>query len=134
MYTHHIKTRIRYSETDKMGYCYYGNYAQFFEMGRVEMLRSIGTAYRELEDQGILLPVVNYNVNFLKPIFYDEEITIITKITKMPSARIIFEYEIKNEKGETATTAETTLVFIKESTKRPCQPPEEVIKGFKKQF
>ena len=134
MYTQNIKTRIRYGETDKMGYCYYGNYAQFFEMGRVELLRSLGVAYKELEDQGIMLPVSKLNINYLKPVFYDEEITIVTKIVKMPTAKIVFEYEIQNSKGDVTTTGETTLVFIKASDMRPTQPPRSIIAELEKHF
>ncbi|MCH2234085.1 MAG: acyl-CoA thioesterase [Crocinitomicaceae bacterium] len=134
MYTHNIKTRIRYGETDKMGYCYYGNYAQFFEMGRVELLRSLGVSYKELEDQGIMLPVSKLNVNYLRPVFYDEEITITTKIAKLPTAKIIFDYEIKNEKGVVTTTGETTLVFIRSTDMRPTQPPKSIIEELSKHF
>ena len=134
MYSHSIKTRIRYGETDKMGYCYYGNYAQFFEMGRVELLRSLGVAYKKLEDEGIMLPVMNLNVNYLKPIFYDEEITIVTKIEKIPSAKIKFVYEIINEKKEITTNAETTLAFIRKEDMRPTQPPNIILEELKKYF
>ena len=72
MYSHTIQTRVRYGETDKMGFCYYGNYAQFFEMGRVETLREIGVTYADLEDRGILLPVVDFQVKYFKPALYDE--------------------------------------------------------------
>jgi acyl-CoA thioester hydrolase len=75
MFVHDTQLRIRYSETDQMGYCYYGNYAAFFEIGRVETLRSLGVSYKELEDKGIMLPVLSYEVKFIKPAFYDDLIT-----------------------------------------------------------
>lgn len=134
MYSHTIKTRIRYSETDKMGYCYYGNYAQFFEIGRVETLRSLGTRYKDLEDKNILLPVVNLQVNYKKPVFYDEEIKIRTVIRQLPTAKIVFDYEITNEKDEITTTGETTLVFLNGENSRPIAAPKEILDALKPHF
>jgi len=131
MYTHDTQIRIRYSETDQMGYCYYGNYAQFFEIGRVETLRSLGVSYKELEDNGIMLPVLDYSVKFIKPSFYDDLITIRTYIKKLPVAKIEFEYELYNENNVLLTTAQTTLVFIQKTTMRPCQTPSEIIRKLK---
>ena len=78
-FIHETKVRVRYGETDQMGYCYYGNYAQYFEVGRVEALRSLGCSYKALEDQGIMLPVSEYNVKYKRPAYYDDELTIQTK-------------------------------------------------------
>lgn len=127
MYLHQTKIRIRYGETDQMGYVYYGNYAQFFEIGRVEMLRALGVSYKSLENKGILLPVSEYSVKYLKPALYDDEITIKTMLTELPSARIKFDYEIYNESGVLLTTAKTTLVFIKKENMRPTFPPQELV-------
>jgi acyl-CoA thioester hydrolase len=88
MFVSEYKIRVRYAETDRMGYVYYGNYATYFEVARVEALRRLGVSYRQLEDSGILLPVLNYSVKFLKPVYYDEEIKIITAIPELPGARI----------------------------------------------
>jgi len=131
MFTHDTQIRIRYSETDQMGYCYYGNYAQFFEIGRVETLRSLGVSYKELEDKGIMLPVLEYNVKYIKPSFYDDVITIRTYIKKLPVAKIEFEYELYNQNNVLLTTAHTTLVFIQKNTMKPCQAPAEVIRKLK---
>src|SRR5258708_837093 len=111
MYITETRIRTRYAETDQMGYVYYGNYAQYFEVGRVEALRNLGMSYRELEQRGILLPVVSFDIKFLKPALYDENLNIITKIMEKPSVRIKFDYETYNEKGELLNTASTTLVF-----------------------
>lgn len=132
MYSYQTKLRIRYSETDQMGYCYYGNYAQFFEIGRVETLRSLGVSYKELEDKGIMLPVLNYEVKFIKPALYDDLITIKTIITKIPGARIDFDYEIYNENNVLLTTGHTTLVFILKQTMKPCPAPTEIIEKLTK--
>lgn len=114
-----------------MGYCYYGNYAQFFEIGRVECLRSLGVSYKELEDRGIMLPVLNYEVKFIKPAYYDDLITIKTTIRNLPKARIDFDYEIFNENNILLTTGHTTLVFILKSTMKPCPAPAEISDALK---
>lgn len=107
--THSI--RVRYGETDPMKYVYYGNYAEYLEVARVELFRSIGMAYDEIEKRGIWLPVSELKIKYLKPALYDQNLTIITTIRKKPSVRILFEYEILNEQNETITEAETTLYF-----------------------
>ena len=76
MYSFKTKVRVRYAETDKMGYCYYGNYATYFEIARVEALRSLGVSYKSLEDEGVFLPVSEFNIKYLKPAYYDDELTI----------------------------------------------------------
>ena len=88
-----INIRVRYAETDKMGYVYYGNYATYYEVGRVEALRKLGMSYKEMEDEGIMLPVLSFNIKYFKPAFYDDLLTIKTSITEMPNTRIKFEYE-----------------------------------------
>jgi len=123
MYKSEIQLRVRYAETDRMGYVYYGNYAQYFEVARVEALRQLGFAYKAIEDSGIILPVFDFSVKYLKPAFYDELLTISTLITKMPSARLFFEYETFNEKHELLNKATTTLVFINRETMKPCAAP-----------
>jgi len=132
MYTHKTELRVRYGETDQMKYAYYGVYAQYFEVGRVELLRSLGITYKELEELGFALPVVNYNINYKKPAFYDDKLTIETTIKETPSIKIIFNYRTLNEKGEVLNTAETTLVFLDFKTGRPCQCPEILINKLKK--
>ncbi len=131
MYTHKTELRVRYGETDQMKYAYYGVYAQYFEVGRVELLRSLGITYKELEELGFALPVVNYNINYKKPAFYDDKLTIETSIKETPSIKIIFNYRTLNEKGEVLNTAETTLVFVDSDTGKPCLPPDILIDKFK---
>ena len=124
--------RVRYGETDQMGYCYYGNYAQYFEVGRVEALRAVGLSYKELEHQGIMLPVSEFNVKYLSPAFYDDLLTIKTTITTLKGARIIFEYEILNEKKQKIAFASTILVFVSKETMRPISPPENFLQIMEK--
>ena len=131
MYTFTHKLRIRYGETDQMGYCYYGNYAQFFEIGRVETLRELGISYKALEESGIMLPVAEMTVKYIKPTFYDDLISIKTTISKTPSVKIEFNYEIFNEKNELLTTAYTKLVFVNKENMKPTYCPEALLEKFK---
>jgi acyl-CoA thioester hydrolase len=122
-----VQIRVRYGETDRMGYVYYGNYAQYFEVARVEALRTFGISYREMEEEGIMLPVHTYNVQFIKPAYYDDLLTIRTHILRMAGTRIFFGFETFNEKGDKINTAEVSLVFLHAATKKPCAPPEYLI-------
>lgn len=131
MFSNSSHVRIRYSETDQMGYCYYGNYAQFFEIGRVETLRAIGVSYKELEERGIMLPVLELNVKYIKPALYDDLIEIKTILRKVPTAKIEFDYEIYNEKKELLTKGYTSLVFISSETMKPIQAPKDLIEKIK---
>lgn len=115
--------RVRYAETDQMGYVYYGNYAQYYEVGRVEALRKLGFSYKDMEEKGIMLPVLELTINYKKPAFYDDEITIVTSIKEMPSVRITFDYECYNSNKELLNTGKVTLVFIDKKSNKPCQPP-----------
>ncbi len=124
---HFHKTRVRYAETDQMGVVYYGNYALYFEMGRTEWLRSLGISYKWLEEQGIILPVVDLNVKFLKSAFYDDELTIVTTLQKMPTVKIGFDYEIYNEHQELLTKGSTTLVFIDKKSQKIIKAPSVII-------
>src|SRR5204863_10012245 len=134
MYVTEIKIRVRYGETDRMGYVYYGNYATYFEVARVEALRNLGFSYRLLEDRGILLPVMNYSIRYFKPAFYDDLLLIKTVIKEMPMARIHFTYEMFNENVEWINEADTTLVFINRATNRPCPAPQDFLQAIGKFF
>lgn len=129
-----ITLRVRYGETDRMGYAYYGNYAQYYEVGRVEALRKAGFSYKEIEDKGILLPVVDFAIQYKKPAFYDDEITIVTTIKEMPGVRITFNYECYNAGKELLNTGHVTLVFIDKERNKPCAPPDWFMTEMKKFF
>ena len=94
MISHEIKLRIRYSETDQMGLCYYGNYAQFLEVARVETLRKFGISYKELEEDGILLPVRNFTIKYIAPAKYDDIINIQTLVNEIKNAQIILVHSL----------------------------------------
>jgi len=134
MFRHATKIRVRYGETDQMGYMYYGNYAEFFEVGRVEMLRSLGLTYSGMEASGIMMPVLEMHSKYLKPARYDELITINVIVAKMPGVKIHFKYEIFNEKDELIHIGETLLAFINMKTNRPCLPPQDFIDKMKPFF
>jgi acyl-CoA thioester hydrolase len=110
-----------------MSFVYYGVYAQYYEVGRVELLRSLGLSYKEIEAMGFALPVVNMNIKYKKPAFYDDELTIRTTIKELPSAKITFHYETFNEKGELLNLGEVILVFINKKTGKPCFAPEVIM-------
>ena len=131
MKQHEINVRVRYSETDQMGVVYHGNYAQYFEMGRVEWLRNIGISYKWMEENGIMLPVVSLNINYKKPARYDDLLIVKTIFKKQESVKIEFDYEIRNEKDELLTIANSTLVFVDMKTGRPVLPPEYILELLK---
>jgi len=125
-FSHITKLRVRYGETDQMGYCYYGNYAQYFEVGRVEALREVGMSYKSLEDRGIMLPVSSFTVNYKSPAKYDDELSIETIITELKGARLLFAYNIYINERLTAEGS-TTLVFVSKENMKPIQPPKDFV-------
>ncbi len=126
--------RVRYAETDQMGVVYYGNYPQFFEVGRVEALRQLGTTYRALEERGIMLPVLSLDVKYIRPATYDEKIEIVTIIKELPNTRISFHHEVYNESGTLLTKGSVQLVFVDAETRRPRQAPEDFVALFEGYF
>lgn len=124
---HEFKVRVRYAETDQMGVVYHGNYAMYFEMGRVEWLRNRGLSYSFMEANGVMLPVVSLTMNYKKPARYDDLLTVRTIFKKQESVKIEFDYEIMNEAGELLTTGNSVLVFVNMKTGRPVLPPDYVL-------
>lgn len=112
MYTSTTEIRVRYGETDQMGYLYYGNYALYYEVGRAEAIRQLGFTYRELEELGIMMPVIELNVKYFRPALYDNLITVKTILKELPDGpRIQFHSELYNEEGQLLNVGITTLVF-----------------------
>lgn len=120
--THTI--RVRYAETDPMKYVYYGNYATYFEVARVELFRELGMPYDEIEERGIWLPVSEFSIKYLKPALYDQNLEIHTFIRKIPGVKIEFEYEIYNPSKQKITEAKTTLFFLDSKTNKVIKCPE----------
>lgn len=134
MFQNDVKVRVRYAETDQMGYVYYGNYATYFEVARVESLRELGVTYSKLEEQGIMMPVLELKTKFIRPARYDQELTIRTIIKEIPTLRIVFNYEVYNENNELLNVAETTLVYVDATTMKPIPAPQIVIDTLKPHF
>jgi len=126
------KIRVRYGETDQMGFVYYGNYPEYYEVGRTEALRQLGTSYKQLEDEGILMPVIKMNVRYIKPGRYDDLLTIKTIVKEVPRTRMEFVYEIYNESGELINVGETTLIFLSKERNKPVACPEWLTEIFAK--
>lgn len=133
MLTHSVFYRVCYADTDQMGYVYYGNYARFYEIARVETLRSIGVSYKVLEDAGIGLPVYENYSKFHAPALYDDLLRIECTLLKMPSARIEFEYKIYNQIDALLHEGKTTLVFMDLVSKKVVKAPEWLISAIMKQ-
>ncbi len=124
MFQTEIQLRVRYADTDQMGYVYYGNYATYYEVARVEAFRQLGYAYKKLEEEGVMMPVIELKTQFHLPAKYDDLLTIKVRIPKFPKTLIRYEYEIFNEAGQKVNTGETTLVFINMKTNRPTRVPQ----------
>ena len=134
MYSFKTNIRVRYAETDQMGFVYYGVYAQYYEVGRVELLRSLGFSYKELEEMGVTLPVVSLNIQYKKPAYYDDNLTIITNLNELPSKKITFTYEILNDQSLLLNIGEVVLVFVDKKTGKTCSAPKSVMSLFEKYF
>ena len=125
----HINLRVRYAETDKMGYVYYGNYATYYEVARVEWLRERGYSYKVMEDEGIMLPVVHFSIDYKRPAFYDELLTVEIELIEEPLNKLVFRQLIMNEKGKVLNTSKVVLVGVKAETMKPIRFPEAMAKA-----
>ncbi len=135
MYQHQTRIRVRYGETDQMGYLYYGNYAQYYEVGRVEAMRHLGISYKKLEEEdGILMPVVSMNMRFVRPAHYDELLLVRTSVKKLPSYFISFFVEIFNEKEELVNGGQVKLCFVDGKTKQTIVAPPALITSMQAYF
>ena len=132
MFQYNYQYRVRYADTDQMGYVYYGNYARLYEIGRVEALRSLGFSYKEMEESGVMMPVYENKSRYIAPALYDELLTIRTTIKTIPAARIIFHYEIFNSLNTLVHTGETTLVFVKMENNRLTLAPPKILEKLEK--
>ena len=126
MYVSETSIRVRYGETDQMGYVYYGHYAMYYEVARVESLRQLGLTYRELEESGVIMPVLENHSKFIAPARYDDLLRIVTTLPEKPGVRIRFQYEIFNEGNGLLHQGETLLVFTDQKTNKPCRPPQQM--------
>uniref|UniRef100_UPI00404A4D12 acyl-CoA thioesterase n=1 Tax=Fulvivirga sp. TaxID=1931237 RepID=UPI00404A4D12 len=129
MYQFDTQIRVRYADTDQMGYVYYGNYSRYYEIARVESLRNLGLTYRELEEMGVMMPVLENHSTYKAPALYDELLTVRTIVSEMPGVRIKFNYEITNESNKLIHLGETLLVFVDMKSGRPCRMPDHMAKA-----
>ncbi len=127
MRNHKLSFRVRYGETDQMGIVYHGNYAQYLEMGRVEWLRDLGVTYKSMEKNGVLLPVINLQLKYLKPAKYDDLITVETTLRKKPLVKIEFDYKIYNETRVLLVEANTILAFMDKAKNKPMKCPDYIL-------
>lgn len=135
MYSFDFHKRVRYGETDMMGYLYYGNYAQLYEVGRVETMRSLGLTYKELEEvHRIMMPVVAVEARFLAPALYDEMLTIRTILDTLPGRTIVFKNEIYNASEKLIHDAKVKLVFIDMNSQKMVSCPEYMLKTLRAWF
>lgn len=135
LYRHEVQIRVRYGETDQMGYLYYGNYAEYYEVGRVETIRSLGISYKALEEEhGIWLPVVSMESRFVRPAYYDELLTVRTEIRKIPNEYIVFHVEIYNEKNKLVNGGRVRLCFFDAKSKKVITAPEILLEKLRHFF
>lgn len=127
MYQYDTKIRVRYAETDQMGFVYYGNYATYYEVARVEALRALGISYKSMEGKGVLLPVFENYSKYIRPAKYDDLLTVRLFLKKMPDTRITFEYEIFNEEEILLNLGKTTLVFLDRDNVKPVSAPDFIL-------
>lgn len=117
------KIRVEYHHTDQMGIVHHSNYVKFFEVARTEWLRAIGLTYAEMERRGVMMPIVEVNIKYRQPAYYDELISVTAFVNELPMARMRFRYEIRGEDGRDIASGTTTLGFIDKVTRRPQRAP-----------
>ncbi|MDR1985153.1 MAG: acyl-CoA thioesterase [Prevotellaceae bacterium] len=132
MFSFESKLRVRYYETDKMGIVHHSNYVRYYEYARTEMMIHLGFSYGTMEKEGVAMPVISVSSRYIKPAYYEDELTIRVMLKDLPMAKIHFFYEIFNQHGELINTGETILSFTNMTTNRPCRPPQHLTDIIKK--
>lgn len=127
MKSHSTYVKVRYAETDQMGVVYHGNYAQYLEIARIDWLDALGISYKKMEEEGVMLPVFELNLKFKKSAKFDDKLKIVTYLKEKPGVKIMFRYEIFNQKEELLTEAETTLIFMDMDKMKPIKCPAYVL-------
>lgn len=134
MFVYNHQLRVRYGDTDQMGYVYYGNYGYYYEQARSEAIRSLGFSYKELEDAGVMMPITRMNIKYIQPALYDDLLTIKTTVAEMPHRLITFSYEIFNGKNVLINEGETQLIFVDAKTRKIKTAPDILIQKIKQFF
>ena len=127
MKNHNTFVKVRYSETDQMGFVHHSNYAQYLEIARLEWLEQLGISYKWMEENGVMLPVYNLNTTFKKSALFDDRLKIETSLRNIPTVRIMFDYKVYNQKEELLTVASTELIFMNTKTGRPMRCPKYIL-------
>ena len=126
MSLHSATLRVRYAETDKMGVAYYASYFVWFEVGRCEFFRALGGSYRDLERQGVMLPVIEAHCEFRDPARYDDELEIATTGSLLSPVRVEFRYEVARSADRTRLAVGRTVHAAVDVNGRPCRLPAQV--------
>jgi len=135
MYESTTQVRVRYAETDQMNVVYYGNYAQYFEVGRVESIRQLGFTYKDMEASGVIMPVVELNIRYLRPATYDDLLTVKSTIRELPhDHKIEFHQEVFNEDGKMLTSGKVLLYFLEAATMQKTNMPVELLRKLRPFF
>lgn len=134
MISFECKIRVEYHHTDQMGIVHHSNYIKFFEVARTEWLRSAGLTYAEMERRGVMMPIVDVNVKYRQPAYYDELLSVTAIVEDMPMARMLFKYEIRGEDGRDIASGSTTLGFIDKETRRPQRAPKWLMEVLERVF
>ncbi len=129
--TFETQLRVRYAETDQMGFVYYGNYPQYYEVGRAEAMRELGTSYKDMESTGIIMPIAEMHLKYIRPARYDDLLTIKTTVPELPSARMHFDYEVYDQAGKLLNKGYTVLAFLNKETGKPCPAPQWFLEKLK---
>ena len=132
MFTHEVKVRVRYAETDKMGYLYYGHYPKYYEIGRVEAMRDLGVRYLDLEEkEKIMMPVMSLNMRYVRPAYYDELLTVKTIIRRLPTQTITYNHEVYKENGDLVNGGSVKLCFVDMNTNETVNAPNSLLEKLK---
>jgi acyl-CoA thioester hydrolase len=134
MFCSETKIRVRYGETDRMGYMYYGHYPEYFEVSRTDMIRCFGLSYKAIEDMGIIMPVRSLKVDYKLPALYDEVLTIKSCLKRLPEIKLDIDYVITNEKNEIVCTGNTILAFVDLKTRKLIRAPSFFLDAVKPYF
>ena len=129
MISHDTQLRVRYGETDQMGFVYYGKYAEYFEVGRVELIRSLGLSYKSIEERGIWMPVADFSIKYRQPGRYDDLLTIRTSLQELPRSSFLTSYEVFNEAGDLLVTGEVRLAFFHAERMVPVRVPDFILEA-----
>ena len=124
MITREVQIRVRYKETDAMGIVHHSNYVNYYEVARTEMLREFGTSYKQLEEQGVMMPVLEVAMQYFTPARYDDLLTVKITLVSLPMVRMCFEHEIYNQQGILINKGRVVLAFMNSTTRRACRAPK----------